>query len=298
MKATLKRLRYTQPLNRITTAAVRSVSRIFGRTPEWAPRHLHRIGEVRERLPNGTDLILHGRGDDWVTNLVYWNGWRGYEPGTIDLFYRLATRSSVILDVGAYVGFFTLVAGHANPRGRLFAFEPMPAIFARLEENVRRNRLANVECVNAAVGREDGRARFFFSQEALETGLPTSSSLSASFMAYPAGLAETEVPLLSLDTFLRARSVDRVDLIKIDTESTEPEVLSGFASTLARDRPAIICEVLKDRVDVEALDAILRPCGYHFFLLSPEGPRPATSIEGHPEFLNYLFTARPDVDLG
>ena len=297
MKAALKRLRYSQPFNRAATGAVRGVCRLMGTTPEVFPRHLHRVGDVFERLPNGETLHLQGKGDDWVTNLVFWKGWKAYEPGTIDLFYRLACRANVILDIGAYVGFFTLVAALANRNARVYAFEPMEAIHRRLVENVARNGLLGVECFHVAVSDSSGHARFFFSQAALREGLPTSSSLSESFMAQAPELTAVDVPLITIDEFSREKGISRVDLVKIDTETTEPSVLRGMRHVLSRDRPALVCEILRDRVDTNAIDAELRPLGYKYFLLKPDGPELRTTIEGHPEFLNFLFTVDPDRDL-
>ena len=297
MKSALKRLRSSQPFNRIATTTARWLCRSVGATPEALPRHLHRVGHVVEALPNGESLHLFSHGDDWVTNLVFWKGWKAYEPGTIDLFYRLAKNASVILDVGAYVGYFTLVAGLANRTARVFAFEPMEAIHRRLIENVERNHLGNAECLNVAVGDEPGTARFFFSQTAFREGLPTSSSLSESFMQGAPGLTGVDVPVVTLDEFCAGRSVTHVDLVKIDTETTEPSVLRGMRRVIGRDQPTFICEILRGRVDAEAIEAELRPHGYRFFLLEPDGPRERQKIEGHPEFLNYLFTARPGRDL-
>jgi FkbM family methyltransferase len=297
VKAALKRLRYSQPFNKLATDVVRSLCRWSGTTPEVFPRHLHRVGDVFESLPNGEALHLFSNGDDWVTNQVFWKGWEAYERGTIDLFYRLAVRSKVILDIGSYVGFFSLVAALANRKARVYAFEPMEAIHRRLLENVERNKLKNVECLNVAVSDSSGTARFFFSQAAFKGGLPTSSSLSESFMAGVPGLTGVDVPLLTIDGFAHERGLSRVDLVKIDTETTEPSVLRGMRGVLSRDHPAIICEVLKGRAEGAALEAELRPLGYQFFLLAPDGPVAQESIEGHPEFLNYFFTTDPQRDL-
>lgn len=297
MRAALKRIRYSQPFNRTATVAVRGLCRLLGTTPEVFPRHLHRVGDVFETLPNGETLRLHGKGDDWVTNLVFWKGWKAYEPGTIDLFYRLAGRAGVVFDVGAHVGFFTLIAALANRNARVYGFEPMEAIYRRLLENIERNGLTNVECLNAAVSDSDGHARFFFSMTALREGLPTSSSLSEDFMAEASELTAVDVPLLTIDAFAESRAIRRIDLVKIDTETTEPSVLRGMRRVLSRDRPTIICEILQGRAAAAAIDAELRPLEYKYFLLRPEGPEPRKSIEGHPEFLNFLFTANPDRDL-
>lgn len=297
MKAALKRLRHSQPFNKLATDAIRGLCRLVGTTPAVFPRHLHRVGDVFEPLPNGQVLHLFSKGDDWVTNQVFWKGWTAYEPGTIDLFYRLAARSNVILDIGAYVGFFSLVAALANRNARVYAFEPMEAIHRRLLENIERNKLTNVECLNTAVSDSSGTARFFFSQAAFKEGLPTSSSLSESFMAGAPGVTGVDVPLLAVDDFAEKRELSMVDLIKIDTETTEPSVLRGMRRVLSRDRPTILCEVLHGRAEAAALEAELRPLGYRFFLLTADGPVARESIEGHAEFLNYLFTTDPQRDM-
>ena len=79
-------------------------------------------------------------------------------------------------------------------------------------------------------------------------------------------------------------------MVKIDTETTEPQVLRGMMETMWRDRPAIVCEVL-GRGSEQALEQILGPLGYHYYLLTPAGPAERDHVEGHPEWLNYLFSA-------
>jgi FkbM family methyltransferase len=286
----LKRLRSSQPFNVLATTGVRAILRLAGGPPERVVRHLHRLGRVETRLPDGRVLRLWSQADDWVSNQVFWRGWQGYEPETTPLFYRLARSAQVTLDVGAHVGFFSLLAGHANPAGRVFAFEPLEKAFRRLEENVARNGLANVECLLSAVGAAPGRARFFFAE--LE-GIPCSSSLSSEFMKGFGDVKETLVGVVAIDDFVREHAIARVDLVKIDTESTEPDVLRGMARTLARDRPAIFCEVLAGGATGAPLEEILRPLGYRFYLLAPDGPRREAAIAAHPEWLNHLFTVVP-----
>ncbi len=287
MKATLKRLRSSQPFNYLATSSVRALLNATGLHSERVIKHLHRVGTVECQLPNGRMLRLWSRADDWVSNQVFWRGWEGYEPETVPLFFRLASQSKVTLDVGAYVGFFSLLAANANSAGRVFAFEPLPEIFSRLESNVSLNRFKNVVCNRTAVGDHDGEAKFFHTDGCL----PTSSSLSYRFMQDTEGLTSSEVPVITIDSFVRQHEIERVDLIKIDTESTEPEVLRGANATLARDHPLIICEVLAGRGSERALEELLRPLGYNFYLLTPDGPQRRERIEGHPEWLNYLFSA-------
>jgi hypothetical protein len=99
----------------------------------------------------------------------------------------------------------------------------------------------------------------------------------------------TLVPVVTLDGLLRRFGVDRLDLLKMDTESTEPAVLAGAVETVKRDRPWIVCEVLKARGAERRLEEILGSLGYRFYLLTPDGPQPRANVEGDPSWLNYLF---------
>jgi len=283
----LKAVRGSQPFNCVSTTVVKAVMSATGLQSELVVKHLHRVGIVRVKLPNGRVLSLWSRGDDWITNQVYWRGWSGYEPDTVPLFFRLSQRSQVTLDVGAYVGYYSLLAALANPSGQVYAFEPLNSIYRRLERNVALNQLSNIECIASAVGEIDGTAEFFHT----ENELPSCSTMSQEFIKpWAASFQSSTVPIMTLDRFVREKHLSRVDLLKIDTESTEPDVLRGMHETLRRDRPSILCEVLAGQGSEKTLAEILQPLGYRFYLLTAEGPMLQDSISGHPNCLNYLFT--------
>jgi FkbM family methyltransferase len=288
VKRALRALRTWPPLNLPLTSTARAILRALHVESELAVRHLHRAGTVRCRLPNGDSLALWSRGDDWVSTQLFWRGLQGYEPETVPWFFRLARRSRLTFDVGAYVGFYTVLAARANPGGRVYAFEPHPRIYARLQRNVALNRLSNVECLQYAAGDADGSTDFYH----VADGLPTSSSLSLEFMSVHPVLCRTSVQTARLDTFARAAGLGPVDLVKLDTESTEPDVLRGMAEILQRDHPWLVCEVLAGRGSEEPLEAILGPLGYKYYLLTPDGPLAQPRVVGHPTWLNYLFAEK------
>src|SRR5262245_29522832 len=156
IKRPLKALRAWRPINAPVTLATRSASRLTGREFESAIKHLPRSGPVRSKLPNGEVLRMWSRGDDWVSNQVFWKGWEGYEPETTPVFFHLARHAEVVLDIGAYVGFFAILAGLANREGRVLAFEPMPDNAERLRGHLELNKLENVEPIQAAVSDVEG----------------------------------------------------------------------------------------------------------------------------------------------
>ncbi len=282
----LKKIRASQPFNSVTTAAVHACQQVTGVKSEFFIKHLPRVGYVRRKLPNGRELLLWSQGDDWVSNQVYWRGWSGYEPETIPLFFRLATKAHLTVDVGAYVGFFSLLAAHANNTGIVYAFEPLPSVYKRLQRNVALNRLTNLRCIAGAVGETEGEADFWH----IDAKTPTSSSLSHEFMGSGENLICTKVKVYTLDCFVHDNNLNRVDLMKLDTESTEYQVLLGMTKTLQRDHPTMICEVLPGRGGEAPLEEVLRRFGYRFYHLTPTGPVHRDRVEGHPEWLNYLFT--------
>ncbi|MET0553959.1 MAG: FkbM family methyltransferase [Vicinamibacteria bacterium] len=279
-------------MNWALTVPLRSALSRAGARWEWAVKHLPRSGRVEAPLPDGRTLVLWSRGDDWVSNQVFWRGWSGHEPETAPAFRALAAHAGVTLDVGAHVGFYALVAGHANPAGRVFAFEPLALACERLRRHVRLNGLANVECVPVAASDVDGAIAFH-----VPTGhpLPCSAGTSAAFHAPWADAMETtSVACVTVDAFARARALASVDLIKIDVEGGEPAVLRGAAAVLEQHRPDIVCEVLSATRAAEELAEILLPLGYRFYLLTADGPVRRRRLEPHPRWMNQLFTARPE----
>lgn len=103
-------------------------------------------------------MRLEGSQHDNVANKVFWHGWAGYEPETAPLWRELCQQAEVVLDVGAQVGYFALLAGLAGKR--VVAFEPAAANAERCRANIARNGLRNVELVEAAVADHVGVAEF------------------------------------------------------------------------------------------------------------------------------------------
>lgn len=272
-------------LNHPLTAVLRGLVRVLPRVPDVLPRYLRRSGLVEARLPNGRTLRMWSRGDDDVAGRLYWLGWRGYEPETAEVFFDLASRARTTIDVGAHVGYFTLLAAHAGANGRVVALEPLPRVHDRLLHNVALNGLDNVTCLRTAAAERGGRAPFFH----VGHGIPTSSSLSADFMASVVDeheLHSSQVDVDTVDEIVRRLGLAHVDLVKVDVEATEAAVLRGMRATLERDRPIVICEILETGVG-EEIEQLLRPLGYRFDLLTGDGPVTAPHLRPHPRWRNH-----------
>jgi FkbM family methyltransferase len=283
----LKRLRALPAINAPLTYGARGALRRLGMKSEFAIKHLVHVGMTRTSLPNGQKAQLWSRGDDWISNQVFWRGWDGYETEVAGVFWSLAAVSSVTLDVGAHVGYYTVLAAYANPSAKVYALEPLPAVFDRLSRNIRLNNLQNVVALRSAAGAIDGEADFFH----VPGIIPCSSSLSEEFMRGIPGLTRLRVGVTRIDTLAEAHHLQSIDLVKLDTETTEPEVLAGMVKALRRWKPDIICEVLRG-TDTAALVKTLQPLGYSFYHLTDRGAAPRKALTWHPRWLNYLCSAR------
>jgi FkbM family methyltransferase len=149
-----------------------------------------------------------------------------------DKFAESIYQSSVVYDVGAHGGWYTLLASElVGPRGKVVAFEPLPSVLTLLKRNVEINHCTNVQIVEAAVSDNDGTATFF----ALADG--TLGSLSPSY-----GPNTTTVKTVKIDSLVREKIIPAPYVIKMDIEGGELAALKGAESMLVEHAPMIFLE--------------------------------------------------------
>jgi FkbM family methyltransferase len=123
----------------------------------------------------------------------------------------------VFYDVGANVGFFSLIAARlVGPTGRVHAFEPVAENAAAVRENARLSGLANVVLHEVAVGRGAG------SGQMLLTAWDGGGALSTSVVRPPAPSATRTVRVVALDDFAAAERLPRPALVKCRIQARTP----------------------------------------------------------------------------
>jgi FkbM family methyltransferase len=162
-----------------------------------------------------------------------------YEPEVRNIFRAVLPPGGVALDIGANVGWHTLLLAHlVGDGGRVLAVEPNPSIRKRLVDNLNLNRLNQVEIVPYAIADSEGPVQFY--------GPAADDALSGSGHILKVGGKEQEsfiqVETRRLDAVMSASLIKRVDLIKIDVEGFEWCVLKGGEQTIAAFRPHIVFE--------------------------------------------------------
>ena len=184
-------------------------------------------------------FVMFCGNDEAVALDTVWNGRFGYESASLYHWSRLAAESRTVLDVGAHVGYYAMIAALSSPKAKVHAFEPVPPIHARLAVNHRANAIKNVELHQKGVSDHSGTAEINI-RFPLASLLSTGSSLEG-FDRPLASAFTTQIQLVTLDETLGDTPVD---LIKIDVEGHEPSVLDGARHLIKRDRPVIILEAL------------------------------------------------------
>ena len=260
-----------------------------GLLPAAVWRRLPVEGTFTTRVPGGQAFHYVSCVNDAIGRALLWRGWRGHEPETCEVWYRLAQDAHLVLDIGANTGIFALLALAANHRCQVIAFEPVPAICGRLRENLRINGWEDrCEVRQEAVAEAVGVAQFHVPPSVL----PVSASLNPhGFRSYAGELIEVRTTTTDAACALR----DRVDLIKIDVEGFEDKVLQGMNRILAEWRPRLIVECLPDG-PFQAVEETLCAHGYHFWHLRGDGPAATEHIVPDPQERWRNFLCLPEGD--
>ncbi len=157
-----------------------------------------------------------------------------YEPEESEYLLTALRQDDVCFDVGANVGYYTILMARTAVRGQVHAFEPDPLCSSLLELNVRINDLNNITVNRVAVGAQLGRAKLVRSTD---SGF---SSLRDTGRRPVSGILD--VAMTTVDAYLEANGAGRLDVLKADVEGAESLVLEG-ARDLLRDpsrRPRLI----------------------------------------------------------
>ncbi len=165
-----------------------------------------------------------------------------WEPHVTGVFSGLLSPGDVFVDVGAHVGYYTLLGSRlVGPHGHVYAIEPASATYVELRRNLELNEVSNVTALNLAAGAADGRGILY-------DGTPGNAGQAS--MQKPASTSDdvtirtSEVDVLRVASVVAPEHHSRLRLVKIDVEGFEFDVLRGLEPLLdAGARPALLMEL-------------------------------------------------------
>lgn len=184
---------------------------------------------VNRKLPNG--LRIQVDPNDAIGRSIYLYGC--YEYAVTRLVEDALDERSTFFDVGANVGYYTLLA--ASRCKKVVAFEPVPEICEALTANVRRNNLPNVTVLRHAVAEREGVLKLFIPSDRSNAGLASLQECNSA--------SALEIAAVTLDDVVQRHCIAHIDLIKIDIEGAEVRAFEGGQKLLSSDSaPHVIFE--------------------------------------------------------
>jgi len=230
--------------------ALTFAARYVGKPPgyERLVRRLIPPGFVGDRPPQlvslrGEPLILADPRTPLGWNLLFFGT---YEPELRDYFRSVLRAGGVAVDVGANVGWHTLLMAQCvGDRGRVLAFEPNPSVRDRLRFHVSLNRLSQVDVFPFAL--TDRAERLPFNAPAVDDAHAGDGCLMVEGPARTPG--SVDVDATPFDALLPRLELARLDLIKIDVEGFEWPALRGAEQAIATFRPHVIFEFIREYLE-------------------------------------------------
>jgi FkbM family methyltransferase len=150
-----------------------------------------------------------------------------YEPRTSILFSLVVKEGDIVVDLGANIGYYTLLASKkVGKSGRVYSFEPEPENYKLLLKNLKLNNACNVIPLQKAVLNREGTIKLYLDKGNPEghTIIPLSPNSSKRFI---------EVECIVLDKYFKGR---KIDVIKMDVEGAEYLVLLGMTKLIDENK--------------------------------------------------------------
>jgi FkbM family methyltransferase len=161
-----------------------------------------------------------------------------YEKTELDIQLKLIKPNSIIIDIGANLGWYAMHVSKKYADCIIYAFEPIPNTYRYLTKNIALNNLLNIHPVPLGLSNEKSTLPFYF-----DPSLSVNASLEN-----VSGSSKTELilcPITTLDLFCAENKLTEITFIKCDIEGAELLALQGAKDTIASFTPIIFCEMLR-----------------------------------------------------
>lgn len=198
---------------------------------------------------------------DFLSDIIRSKGY--YSHSDLEIFKRILKPGSTFVDVGANIGWHSIVAGHmVGSEGRVISFEPCEANFNLLQKNIELQNFKNISPVKKALADKFGIQRLYKSTSNSGDHILEREILNSEIREFE------EVEVITFDKFLNEYNLQKnnkpepqfqskqetkqskpgsfynksIDLIKIDAQGSEPKILAGMINTIMQYSPAIVIE--------------------------------------------------------
>lgn len=147
-------------------------------------------------------------------------------------------EEAVIVDLGAHIGTFSVLAAKMARGGMVFSYEPDKQNFVQLLKNIKLNNIENIKPLNSAVWKERRRINLYYNNN---------SSLGHSLIQGGGESNYYSVESLTLEDIFNSNNIKTCDLLKIDVEGAEYEILFSAPKKIYEKINSIYFEFHEDQ---------------------------------------------------
>lgn len=254
-------------------------------------------GTIVVQLTEEKRMLFNANATSNLLRVLFWMGIEGFEFNEYKIFTQLIKQSKCFFDIGANIGYYSVVAKIFNPTIDVYGFEPLPGACKYFHKNILLNKLENINVQQIALCDKTGTAKFYSNinprfRDIMEDHLYGNNSLNEA-VAGNTSRVEFDVKTDTLDNYVKSNlpSGKIIDMIKMDTEGTENLVLAGGKEVLKTHRPIIMCEVIKGAIEKE-IERVLSDVDYLYYEVTELGLKRAPSLNPQNAKDDYFFVPK------
>jgi len=287
MKGLLKKIYHALPLKKEVFTIVKKI---------WIPpmsvfQHLyfHDTIEVDAGDEKKFKMVHYGHA---LENELFWKGlYNGWEKYSMRVWAQLSEKAEVVFDIGANTGIYSLVAKAKNPNAVVHAFEPFPAIYTKLIKNISINGFdVHANCL--AVSNYSGKAVIYTADKDFAYSVTVNQNL----WVKEGEPIKLHIETITLQDYIEKNKIDKIDLVKIDVETHEPEVMQGFAYYFQLFKPLLLIEILNDEI-AEQLNPYFDPAIFDFYNIDERTGIKKVSRLSKSDYYNFLVVPKEKAHL-
>lgn len=259
MKQLIYQVIYHKDVNKVLRSINKIMSSILPDKLKLPPSGIIEITNTEGRI-----IKIKTNQTNYVTKLIFWEGYLNFEYTKI--FIRLIKKVNIFYDIGANIGYYSLLAGMENKSVKVIGFEPATGPLFYFRENISINNFKNIKAEALALSHKKGEITFYEIKSKKYKYLKhnLAGENNAGSKTTKRNFVPNVVKTTTLDQYVTDAGENKIDLIKIDTEGTEHLILENATSVLDQMKPIIICETLFSTIEVE-LEQIFKAHNYEFY---------------------------------
>jgi len=238
---------------------------------------------VTQTIKFKNKIFLELQVNDWIQENIFFLD--KYEESELKFIKKSINKGDVFIDIGANIGIHSLFASNlVGEKGKVISFEPFSINYNSLIKNISLNNSRNIVLEKLAISAKESLVNIFYNCKDYNFGMASS---------YLTNYTNSEkVKSTTLDLYLKNKSFDRIDFIKLDIEGGEYPALLGMKNSLKKYHPILLVEILDNNTLTQSdneknIINFFKKIGYVKYFIKNNGE--LSLVEKNNSRMNYAF---------